>query len=231
MSDVPEGLLEGLHPDLRAHVRVGRGGMAILNHPLVLSISFGPTVVAHLNETLEFKRQAIERAKAEGDLDRIIQMHERPYRFRALREYGNPLCNDYWRHLRKIWTETELPHEDLDAWIEAWAFAHGRRVSVMRKAERLALAALPETVTIWRGALGRAAAISGLSWTTNRDEAIWFAHRWSFDPRKRAMLAEATVPREAIFAYLLDKSEHEVVVDPIRVSVVRVERAPKAQKR
>jgi hypothetical protein len=70
-----------------------------------------------------------------------------------------------------------------------------------------------KSLTIWRGASGchpEDAGI-GLSWTLNRRIACWFATRWGeLDP----VVVRVEVPTSTVLAYIADRNEEEVIVDP-----------------
>lgn len=86
---------------------------------------------------------------------------------------------------------------------------------MMTEAERAALAALPDTVTIYRGA-DRGVNESGLSWSLERDVAARFPflNRYlAADP----VLVTATVPRDRIIAVKLQRNEREVVTKSAEV--------------
>lgn len=69
-----------------------------------------------------------------------------------------------------------------------------------------------EPLTLYRGALESAK--RGLSWTTDRDRALWFVRRGDMTGRGRPMhLYRATVARERTLAHFHHRSESEVVAD------------------
>ena len=73
-------------------------------------------------------------------------------------------------------------------------------------------------LTLYRGAPPRYA--RGMSWTTRRSKAAWFAGRWGMNPGKAsAHVYEATALPEACLADVDalvpgGRSEGEIVVDP-----------------
>lgn len=80
------------------------------------------------------------------------------------------------------------------------------------------LSHLPETVQVWRGAyaLSASAASDGISWTTNRDIACWFAYRSMSRGHgvkgSRMLVVTAHVPRTQIAMFIDDRSEAEAVM-------------------
>jgi len=89
-----------------------------------------------------------------------------------------------------------------DAWIvPEWPAREGVIVSS---------SALPETITLWRGALPEYSA--GLSWTGDKERAEWFAHR-SIHGDLIGQTFEITVPRELVLAHFTEREEDEYVID------------------
>jgi hypothetical protein len=89
---------------------------------------------------------------------------------------------------------------------------------MMTEAERAALAALPETVTIYRGA-DRGVNEAGLCWSLDRTIAARFPFYWRYYA-KHPVLVTATVARERIVAVKLDRKEAEVITAHAIVSSV-----------
>lgn len=69
---------------------------------------------------------------------------------------------------------------------------------------------LPEVLTLWRGALPDYS--EGMSWTSDKEEAIWFAHRLDHDEFV-GHVYEITVGREVVLAKFDDRGESEYVID------------------
>lgn len=108
-------------------------------------------------------------------------------------------------HLASVWAQAEFPCRELrrHRWLRWFRTA--------ALAERAGFA--EDQTECWRSQVGRTI---GLSWTTNRDTALWFQWRnrkFGFQPR----LLRALVPRRAVLA-CVDGNEHEVVLD---VPVIR----------
>lgn len=90
---------------------------------------------------------------------------------------------------------------------------------IMAKDELEAYAALPETVTIYRGVTKRKKAdIKGLSWSTSSKTAEWFAKRFG----NRGIVYRAVIEKRYICAYFLGRNEFETVVDPSKIQKVEV---------
>lgn len=97
---------------------------------------------------------------------------------------------------------------------------------LMTEAERAALAALPEVVTLWRGCYRHNK--WGLSWSLDREVAARFpfTHRYRHEG-EQALLVKATVRRDDILALKLGRNEAEVIaVRPKHVSTSHLTRIP-----
>lgn len=71
---------------------------------------------------------------------------------------------------------------------------------------------LPETVTLWRGAVPERR--NGMSWSLNRDQALWFATRWDgMEGTSNAYLYRIEIPHDYVLARLTGRHENEAVVD------------------
>jgi len=78
--------------------------------------------------------------------------------------------------------------------------------------EREALAALPDEITIYRGIKTPDSPDDphGMSWTLDRDKAVWFANRM----KSRGVLYTATIKKSKVLAHFLNRGESEIVVHP-----------------
>ncbi len=76
--------------------------------------------------------------------------------------------------------------------------------------------ALPDIVTVFRGCGRRQ--VRGLSWTTNREIAAFFAKGGRFRPPYAPSIACATVSKSDIFFIKTSRKEAEIVLDPYKIS-------------
>ena len=71
-------------------------------------------------------------------------------------------------------------------------------------------------VTVWRGTSVTNPECcnhmrTAISWTTDRDVAIWFANRLGIIGKNRGAVWEATIERSKIIAFTNDRDESEVI--------------------
>ena len=84
----------------------------------------------------------------------------------------------------------------------------------MTEKEARAFAALPDPVKVWHGLERDDNSLIGISWTTSRKVAAWFARRFGIIHQREAYLAEGVVPKDKVRAYLLARKEFEIIVLP-----------------
>ena len=80
---------------------------------------------------------------------------------------------------------------------------------------------LPDPVTIYRGC--SRARVRGVSWTTDRASAATFARGHRSIAVPDPVIAQATMPKQAVFAVFTERSETEVLVDPRRLRKLQIE--------
>jgi hypothetical protein len=116
----------------------------------------------------------------------------------------NSLAGDQQvKALSDAWTSAEFPERHLlrKEWLQMF-----REVGYHDEHQP---AIAPEQVTLWRGGVKK----SRMSWTADRERAVWFQHRPFGKPGK---LWKVTVDRERLLAHYheLHRGEDEYVIDP-----------------
>lgn len=115
------------------------------------------------------------------------------------------------RGVSDAWTACEWPLRIADAEVWQWMFMRALDQTEYLLEGRIRPAReLPATTTLWRGA--EEDYRCGMSWTDDRDRAVWFATRF---PHRDARLyrIEAT-PNMVLARYDLARGEREWVLDP-----------------
>lgn len=204
-----------LHPELAPYVSDGKHTKwPVLQHPLIYAVPYVPQYNAHLNQVYAYKVKALAEAREKGDWPTTVWLHERPYRWHALREIEGELDGKAWHALlRSVWEDSENIWQQGDGPIRYLFRAKRRgRKYLMEPAERSELAALPERITIYRGCK-RGLSERGWSWTLDLPKARWFAQRLLRKGEKPCVLA-AEVERSKVIMLCLGRGEHEIVIDP-----------------
>lgn len=208
------GKREELNPTLARYLsKDGPMGLPCIKHPLVFSIMHTPEQNAMVNRAFEQKQRAVDEAWAEENWQTFIWMHERPHRIEAFYEAADLMDDEtFWSLLGDIWTDSENIWQAEEMWLDMLHADRPGREQMMDEGERETLAQLPSDVEVFRGFCkdGRE---TGLSWTTDRRRAEWFAQRLALDD-DNPRLATAHVKREKIIACFNGRGENEVVVLP-----------------
>ena len=209
---------EELVPELKKHLRSfpGERGWKMIHHPLVLSVPHNEGYNRLMNRQLEQKKVALEEAKKQRDWDTYVFLHERPYRAQVLVQIIDKvtMTKKGWGVVAHVWSDSETPGVNLQFWSTIFEYPDARRMMTISEYKKWArLHGKP--VTIYRGSHPNY--IHGLSWTTDRDKAIWFAERaiGRFGA-KRPVLGVRVVdsPEKDIVALLHGRNENEVLIHP-----------------
>ena len=196
---------EPLHPDLEDHLVTTDFGRMV-HHPLIIEIMPRPAMV---NYRYAAKRAAVDQATADGDWRHVVWLHERPYRLDAFMSVSDRLDDDdYWSLLADLWLDSENIWQNLDQWRQL--FESTRPGSPMTADENAALDAMPDPIPVYRGGIEDRNEY-GLSWTTDRERAEWFAVRMASDDDV-AVVLEGMVARQDVVAYFTGRGEDEIVV-------------------
>lgn len=128
---------------------------------------------------------------------------------------------DWFECMRLVWTTSENLYLNKSCWL---SFLNHPNVEkdkwLMEKQELTFLRSLPDTFTVYRGCPVNK--VNGLSWTLDRDKALWFANRFNFASRmppfdRECCVVTGTVKKTDVFAYFNSRHESEIVVAPSNV--------------
>jgi hypothetical protein len=207
---------EELHPDLQARLVATDYG-TILHHPLVVELMPFPALA---NLRYQQKRESLQSALDAGLYRQSVWLYERPYRLDGFQAVAHLLDDEtYWSLLAELWVDSESIGQTADEWVEM--LDSTRPGSMMSPEEAEALAALPERIEVFRGAV-EGVNEDGLSWTLDRERAEWFAGRFAAEGDVPLVLV-GEVARADVAALLTGRGEDEIVVrDPGVVDVLRV---------
>lgn len=196
------GMDETLDAALVPYLEELEGFGQCLKHPLVFSVPYmGENGM--LNQRLDQKQRACDKAWDNNEWATFMWLHERPYRLQALLEMEPYLDDDeYWDVLASAWVDTENAWQNLEEWYELWQSERDGRPKVE----------LPEgsadVLTIYRGV--REPGHDGISWTLSYEKAKWFALRLTYGDDKAYVLT-ATVEARRVWFYSDDRGEQEVL--------------------
>ena len=198
---------EPLHPDLVPYFESDGALGAQVRHPLVYQVPLWSNGSA--NAYYLQKKKDLDTALAEKNFNRVIYLHERPYRLQAFIEIAPRLSDTkYWSILSGIWTDTENQWQNLEQWKELLSANRPDRHYLMDESEVQLLNSLPELVTIYRGCV-KGLNEDGLSWTLDKAKAEFFANRFG----REGIILEREIPKSDIIAVLTGRGESEVICE------------------
>jgi hypothetical protein len=211
-----------LHPDLAPYVD---GSM--LRHPLVQTIVPAPGFCGHINRLYSQKLEFIAAAGADGNWTDVVFAHERPYRADAVRQLiddARVSMDDkgVWELISSVWTDSENVEQYNEFWEELWSHPNSRLA--MTKKEERAFSNLSDPVKVWHGLERNDDRLIGISWTTSKKVATWFAKRFAFIHEREAYLAEGVIPKHKVRSYLLARKEFEIITLPTDVETVSIQK-------
>lgn len=199
---------EDLHPDLREHLCQTPLGLGV-KHPFIFYFGLDTKRAALVNAQYLSKKERIERHEKDGEWSRALGFYERPYRLTYFRSICQHLSDqDYWDTLGWVITDSENLWQN-DA-ILRYLLSDPDRIAtrylLMSEDERRSLADMPDEIQIWRGC--RWTNRNGLSWTFNKDKAVWFAKRFAY---KRPYIHSGTVSKSDVIAHFSARNEDEIL--------------------
>jgi len=213
---------EPLHEALVPYLQQSEtSGMMFLRHPLVFDVPYSPIKNALNNHRYLMLKEHTQHCLDTGKYDQYVWAHERPYRFEAYMNVRE-LVSDNLRAelLASVWGDSENIWQNLASWQEEWQWMRdaGRTPYLGSPETTARLMRMPREVQIWRGQSGDRNWV-GLSWTTDKDKAVWFARRFSRASEPSRLIA-GMVRKEHILALFDDRNESEVVAFPDDVTVL-----------
>ena len=166
----------------------------------------------------------IAREYIEKRIDKLVDVFSvyltvrKSYRMTFLK-FAKPYLSkkDFSKLLADAWTSMEHPNADVNVPIKtsiSW-FKQADKKSLMNEDDYKFYQSLPQIVTVYRGVRKRGKP-DGISWTLNRDTALWFSTRFGRRTEESTVWV-AEVDKSCILAYFNDRNENEVIVDTSKI--------------
>ena len=236
--------------DLDFYIRDFSGGMRFIKHPLLNEMVFGEldqvipedfkkailpkgldakTFGDAYVQKINFKKQELDKAIEQQNWDKVFMLVEKPFRLNWLEENIDLIKDDkqYYNFLKDAYMMTEFPMNGFSNYRDLLDLFYARKNSklMLDKDELKLLNSLPNEVKIWRGVKVDDVLDDdniGLSFTLNKDKAIWFAERFAQAGVSQAILIEAVVKRDDILSIFLNRDEEEVIVNPEDIKIKKI---------
>ncbi len=178
-----------------------RGNMRFIHCPEVVALYSGTEIETKIaNRQYEYIKSKRATLFAAGDYEGFVCMTERPYRLDALVQIiTTGKCNaEKLAHLLiNVWIGSENPSNNEFIW--RGLFAEFRNTRTFQKSKQ----DLPPQITIWRGGNK-----DGLSWTTDKEKANWFANRFN----QSAPVHKRIILRDEAVCFIPDRNESEIIL-------------------
>ncbi len=168
--------------------------------------------VSSVNEGFIIKSEMIEKSKKEGGWVYFVSwLVEKPHRFDYFLSIQDKLNDkEYWKTLGSIFTGTERQSKKQAEWILSFSSKRPEREKLMNDKDWDLFNQLPEKVEIWRG-VNDEDYVDGLSWTTDKEQGVWFSQRFSGTP----ILCNGWIEKDKIL--MCSTYENLIVCDPYEV--------------
>ena len=164
----------------------------------------------------EYRETILGMIDEADSLTKIVMLLNKPYLlywFHITRQYMSE--KDYAEMLKHIWTISENPNMDINVTTDECIeyFKKANKDYLMDEEEKEVYNNLPDIVTLYRGvSTGRNP--YGLSFTPDKDKAIWFQNRFSNGENKGYLLT-LKVRKSDCICYLNSRGEKEIILDYI----------------
>lgn len=132
------------------------------------------------------------------------------------------LCKDYMSredfayYLKHSWLDEEDPNQDRTVGLKEVVryFRQAGKQYLMRADDLACYNSLPDTLTVYRGVSPHRARL-GLSWTADKDMALWFKQR--YEHSQQGELLTADISKKHVLAYINERNERELIVDVFKI--------------
>lgn len=192
----------------------------IIKHPFYTG-HCNPSQAFHVNYSIEWKEQEAKRQAEKGDWHKVIFLYATPHLLDGFKKYHSRFDDkSYWQILATIWTLQEQLWPNRKLFLKLFEAPRDGRQWLMTVAERRKLENMPNQFPVYRGFIGTRG--KGLSWTTDKKKAEWFAKRFAkVEGIGQPKLMEGIAKKKDVLAYFNGRKEKEIVIDPDKVTKVK----------
>lgn len=145
----------------------------------------------------------------------VYMLWRNPWKLTFMKYCGEYLNKRaYAEFLADAWVTEENPNMDANMSLKE-AVQHFKRADkryLMTEADYLYYSNIPSEIEVFRG-VSKGRVELGLSWTDNKEKAIWFMKRFKESGMGEQKLLRATIRKKDVLAYFNTRNEQEVVVD------------------
>ena len=182
------------------------------NSAIVCLSKNGNMVMGNIVENEEdykaYRKQTFNLIDSADNCRHILMLINTPYKllwFKYVRHFLSD--RDYGELLKEIWQGSENPNQDVNVSLDEviiW-FKSAKKRFLMDKEELEYFKNLPSELTVYRG-VSRGRNPKGLSYTVDKEQAIWFQNRFSTEDEP-GFLIEKKIKKEDVLAYFTYENE------------------------
>ncbi|HIF9337748.1 TPA: hypothetical protein ACX6RO_001837 [Photobacterium damselae] len=191
-----------LREDLKRCVN-NTGLFPMFEHELFVSL-YSEDMNAMINAFIPKRLALLEQLDS---FEEQIHFIERKFQFEYLIKHFERFSlldsKTQWDIIDYVWTNCEFPHSNLSVWNSIFMFTDQSPFFNSIEYEKM-----DEEITIYRGGLA-----NGLSWTGNKEQAIWFANRFKHSDHE-PQVWQLTINKHDIYHYTDSRGEDEFIIDP-----------------
>jgi hypothetical protein len=187
--------------------------------------TFGDAYVQKIN----FKQVQLDEAIKQQNWDKVFMLIEKPFRLNWLEENVNLFQNEraYYSFLKDAYMMTEFPMNGFYNYRDLLDlfYAKDDPKLMMDVYENTMLQKLSNEIEIWRGIKVDDEIDMeniGLSFTLDKEKAIWFAERFAKEGFDKSILIKAVIKKKHIIAIFLDRFEDEIIVNPEDIKIKEI---------
>jgi len=208
---------EALRPELRKYLDRGTYLGPTLRHPLLTYHGVDETRAAWINWCIDYKQKEMEKCRKDGNWFAVLAGYSTPFLTEGFVNEQEHFDDEvYWKALSEVWTMQESHWRNRTVILHLFQSSRPKRHELMRRPEHLAFAELPDTLTLYRGYIGRKG--KGLSWTTQKETAVMFATRFaSIEHLGKPRIVSGVAKKSDVLAFFTRREEADVVIAPDNV--------------
>jgi hypothetical protein len=206
MKEIPK-------PNLRAFHEQSKAKRALFSN----CEAADEVTAAHIRKMLSEPDPILKDAEAaaeRGDVDELLMLldNTRELSFVWDNIFWLKALGQYERTLLSAYVDTRLNNSHIQLSLLKFMFKLVDRDALLAAGDPLPGS---EPFTVFRGVAGRGARRRkrGISWTADKDKAIWFAKRFADTGLEKPAVFRAVIPAAKVFAYYDGRDEKEFLCD------------------
>ncbi|WP_318521177.1 hypothetical protein [Photobacterium leiognathi] len=177
------------------------GVFPMFRHPLFVTI-YSEKMNSMINTMVNQRKKYFQKLNFVEKVHFVERMFQFEYLVKHFDQFSVLKEVEQWQLIDYVWTNSENPSVNLSLWESIFSL-----MPVSPFKETTQYEKMKSEIVLYRGGNRE-----GLSWTSNKDQAIWFANRFkSYD--QEPMVWEVKINKNDIYHYTDSRGEDEFIVD------------------